>query len=154
MDYNLFVSLWLFSSILTSTWEFCESCFLDWTELISESLGLGLFRNSSSFVFFDCFSNLRMFFEFLRIWSRIFKRSSNTLRAILAELWYLENFLFLNELGSASIYSGLMKKSPLETNTLEHTGSILIGQKSKSPSRTHWYLSPSLFIFIGDNYHL
>ena len=140
MDYNLFVSLWLFSSILTSTWEFCESCFLDWTELISESLGLGLFRNSSSFVFFDCSSNLRVFFEFLRIWSRIFKRSSNTLEAILAELWCLENFLpFFNELGSASIYSGLMEKSPLETSTLEETWSILIGQKSESLTRTYWY---------------
>jgi hypothetical protein len=45
--------------------------------------------------------------------------------------------LIPNELGSASIYSGLMKKSPLETSTLEDTWLILIGQKSKSPTRTH-----------------
>ena len=45
--------------------------------------------------------------------------------------------LISNELGSASIYNGLMKKSPLETSTLDDTWSILISQKSKSPIRTH-----------------
>jgi hypothetical protein len=45
--------------------------------------------------------------------------------------------LISNELGSASIYSGLMKKSPLETSTLEETWSILIGQKSESLTRTY-----------------
>jgi hypothetical protein len=45
--------------------------------------------------------------------------------------------LISNEIGSASIYSGLMKKSPLESSTLEDTCSILIGQKSKSFTRTH-----------------
>ena len=41
--------------------------------------------------------------------------------------------LIPNELGSASIYSDLMKKSPLETSTLEDTWSILIGQNLRVP---------------------
>ena len=41
--------------------------------------------------------------------------------------------LISNELGSASIYSDLRKKSPLETSTLEDTWSILIGQNLRVP---------------------
>jgi hypothetical protein len=38
--------------------------------------------------------------------------------------------LMSNGLRSASINSGLMRKSPLETNILEDKWSILIGKKS------------------------
>ena len=121
-----------------------KSYFLDWTEFIDKFLGFGFLRNSSFFVFFQESSSV------LRISSNL----ESNLQAFFKDSW--SNFgraLMLgefmpNELQSASIYSGLSRKSPFKTNILEDKWSILIGQKSKSPIRTCWYLSPSLFILL------
>ena len=72
------------------------------------------------------------------------QESSSVLQILLEQFWQsfdvwriFWSASIYNGLMSASIYNGLMKKSSLETSTLKDTWSILIGQKSKSPSKTH-----------------
>ena len=106
VDYNLFVSLWLFSSILTSTWELYKSS-LACLEIIC----------------FECSLSSLNFFKY----------SWNNFGRALMLGEFISNELGIECL-YGFIYSDLMNKSPLETSTLEITWLILIGQKSKSPN--------------------
>ena len=88
---------------------------------------------------FECSLNVLRIFEYSLNFFEFGVESSSVLQILLEQFW--QSFdawrILSNELGSASIYSGLMKKSPLETSTLEETWSILIGQKSESLTRTY-----------------
>ncbi len=117
VKYNLSFSLWLFSSIFRLV-SFTNHTF--WTNFVLRVLPR----------IFECSLSVLRIFEYSL--NSFFKCSwSNFGRTlILGEL-------IRNELRSVSIYGGLIKKSPLETSTLEDTWLILIGQKSKSPTKTH-----------------
>jgi hypothetical protein len=87
-------------------------------KLVDELLGFGLFRGSSFFAFFVVL---------LGFWLESNDSSTDQYSLFFKDSW--RNFgralmlgeLMSNELGSASIYSGLMKKSTLATSTLEDT---------------------------------
>ena len=131
VDYNFIVPL-----ILLFKYDFDSgssiSLFLGskWIDdkLVDELLGFGLFRSSSFFVFFECSSYskacLLKFFgafglnplnlQLIKVLHLFFKDSwRNFGRALML------GELILNDLGSASISSGLMKKSPLATSLFE-----------------------------------